>query len=437
MKTVATGINIRQFRREGFSLRGNQISFLIEFTSSSGFPQQAQASYRAPRLSNLAVLEPDLSKLERVLFGAARFQEREEYLAFQYRFLILVMVCGLVFAGLFLIAALAGWHPLPAGHLWVVTAFLTITGSLLLALRHERSLYVGVTAGYFLASLAVFASALLQVPENELRVLWFYTSIPSAYILLGTRFGLWSTAALVIGFALVNPWLAVPYSRHALVTGLVVMIFLGFFFHVHVDRSLAYFQRMRESNERLRELSQHDVLTGVLNARAYYEQGDRLILASRRVGQPCSVLFIDLDHFKWINDTRGHATGDLVLRAVAERIMATMRRSDLIGRIGGEEFSVLLPHTDTAQAVVLAEKLRAAVETLMPHLPSASGKPLHITASIGVACGHESDASILEIQQRADRAMYQAKALGRNRVTVFDAMQVWAHAAPAMAGPNG
>jgi diguanylate cyclase (GGDEF)-like protein len=371
-----------------------------------------------------------LSKFERALFGAARFHESDEYRAFQYRFLILVMLCSLFFAGLFLLAAVSGVHPLPTGHVAILGAFMVCVGALLLIARQRRELYAGVTIGYVVAAQAVFVSALLQVPENALRVLWFYTSIPSAYILLGTRFGLLATVALMLGFALVNPWLAQPYSRHAVVSGLVVMVFLGFFFHVHVNRTLAYLQRMRDANERLRELSQHDVLTGVLNARAYYEQGERLILAARRIAQPCAVLFIDLDHFKWINDSHGHATGDLVLRAVAERMTATLRRSDLIGRIGGEEFSVLMPHTDIPQALVLAEKLRAAVEALMP---TVSGRPLRVTASIGVASSHDGDSSMFDVQQRADRAMYQAKALGRNRVTAFDALQVWAQA-PAVQG---
>jgi diguanylate cyclase (GGDEF)-like protein len=380
------------------------------------------------RLSNLADPEPDLSKLERALFGAARFHESEEYRAFQYRFLILVMLGSLFFTGLFLLAVLVGMHTLPPRHVAMLIAFVVCVSALLLIIRQRRALYVGVTIGYVVAAQALFVSALLQVPQNELRVLWFYTSIPTAYILLGSRFGTLATAGLMLGFPLVNPWLAEPYSRHAVVSGLVVMLFLGFFFHVHVNRTLAYLERMRDANERLRELSQHDVLTGVLNARAYYEQGDRLILASRRIGQPCAVLFIDLDHFKWINDSHGHATGDVVLRAVAERMMATMRRSDLIGRIGGEEFSVLMPHTDVAQAMVLAEKLRAAVEALMP---TVSGRPLRITTSIGVASSHDGDESILDAQQRADRAMYQAKALGRNRVTAFDALQVWAQAPAA------
>ncbi len=374
-----------------------------------------------------------MSKFERTLFGAARFHESEEYRAFQYRFLILVMLGSLFFAGLFLLAAVSGMHLLPVSHVAILSGFMVCVGALLLIVRQRRERYAEVTIGYVVAAQILFVSALLQVPQNELRVLWFYTSIPTAYILLGARFGVFATAALMLGFALVNPWLAQPYTRHAVVTGLVVMVFLGFFFHVHVNRTLAYLERMRDANDRLRELSQHDVLTGVLNARAYYEQGDRLILAARRIGQPCAVLFIDLDHFKWINDSHGHATGDVVLRAVAERMMATVRRSDLIGRIGGEEFSVLLPHTDIAQALVLAEKLRAAVEALMP---AVSGRPLRVTASIGVAASHDSDASMLDVQQRADRAMYQAKALGRNRVTVFDALQVWAQAPAVREAPT-
>ena len=369
-----------------------------------------------------------MSRLERALFGSARFHEHEEYRSYQYRFLILVMLGSLLFGGLFTLAVLAGLHQLPPRHVAVLAGFVVCVGALLLLIRKDRRRYVEVTIGYCLATQILFVSALLQVPENELRVLWFYTSIPAAYVLLGVRFGTLATAGLMLGFALVNPWLARPYSHHAVVSGLVVMLFLGFFFHLHVNRTLAYLQCMRDANERLRELSQHDMLTGLLAARAYYEQGDRLILAARRVGRPCTVLFIDLDHFKWINDSHGHATGDAVLRAVAECMASNLRRSDLIGRIGGEEFSVLLPHTDATQALVLAEQLRVAVESLAPAAPDIPAGRLRVTASIGVAVSHDGDASILDVQQRADRAMYQAKAQGRNRVTVFDALQVWAQA---------
>ncbi len=128
------------------------------------------------------------------------------------------------------------------------------------------------------------------------------------------------------------------------------------------------------------------------------------------------MLFIDLDHFKSINDTYGHAVGDDVLRAVAQTLKDTVRRSDLVGRIGGEEFSVFLPNTQLQGAQQLAETLRVAIENIDIQV---EGVRLKITASIGVAAKTFAQESMQVIQQHADQAMYEAKRGGRNRVSTF------------------
>jgi diguanylate cyclase (GGDEF)-like protein len=118
--------------------------------------------------------------------------------------------------------------------------------------------------------------------------------------------------------------------------------------------------------------------------------------------------------FKAVNDTHGHAAGNEVLRRMAAQVHVRVRRSDLAGRISGEAFSVFLPDTHEAQALMLAEKLRASIEVLSIEV----GDPrLRITASIGVAASSRSDGSMAQLQQQADTAMYRAKAQGRNRVS--------------------
>jgi diguanylate cyclase (GGDEF)-like protein len=156
----------------------------------------------------------------------------------------------------------------------------------------------------------------------------------------------------------------------------------GRFFHVYGARSVSYFIRMRESNRQLRHIASHDPLTDLLNAGAYYATCDQLIHLANRHQQQFSVLFVDLDHFKKINDTYGHEAGDIVLKAVAKKLQESVRQSDAVGRIGGEEFSVFLPETDLSGAVKLAEYMRSEIENLMPQI---GHQRIKVTASIGVA----------------------------------------------------
>jgi len=259
-------------------------------------------------------------------------------------------------------------------------------------------------------------SALAYVPIDELRVLWFYTNIPCVFILLGQRAGWGVTGLTMAVFLMGNEYLEKPYSPSAMATGILAMVYLGVSFHAYVDRSMSYFKRMRDYNAQLHDLASHDPLTRVFNAGAYYRACDQQIHASQRANLAFSVLFIDLDHFKSINDTYGHAVGDDVLRTVAQTLQAQVRRSDIVGRIGGEEFSVFLPNTSVQGAQQLAETLRLAVESI--HI-EVNGVRLKITASIGVAAKRFDQETMQAIQQHADQAMYEAKRGGRNRVSTF------------------
>jgi diguanylate cyclase (GGDEF)-like protein len=156
-----------------------------------------------------------------------------------------------------------------------------------------------------------------------------------------------------------------------------------------------------------------DALTGLGNARTVGETLKRMVAQAGRTLDAMSVLLIDLDHFKRINDTQGHAKGDEVLAAVGDILGSQVRESDFVGRYGGEEFVALLPGTDREGAYQLAEKLRQAVSELM--IPSLD---LRVTASIGVA-SYPADAGDAETVLRvADRALYSAKEKGRNRVEI-------------------
>ncbi|WP_424681773.1 diguanylate cyclase [Frateuria sp. YIM B11624] len=164
-------------------------------------------------------------------------------------------------------------------------------------------------------------------------------------------------------------------------------------------------------------LARVDSLTGVKNRLALTETATQLLSQAGRVGRPLGVLMIDADHFKSVNDRFGHGGGDKVLLALVGSIRGTLRASNVIGRIGGEEFVVLAPDTGLEQALVLAERIRETVETT-PLL--VDGHLLQLTVSIGAVVAAPGEHDVKGLLQRADAALYAAKRAGRNRVMAAD-----------------
>lgn len=175
------------------------------------------------------------------------------------------------------------------------------------------------------------------------------------------------------------------------------------------------------SDLELRRLATTDGLTSILSRRGFREEASRAVALALRHRYDLSVIVFDLDHFKSINDTHGHATGDIVLRETAATCGDLLRKSDLIGRIGGEEFAILLPHTKVADAMDVAEKLRSAVARQRLHALSG---PFGISASFGVTGLDRTTADIDSLLQRADVALYEAKADGRNRCVVCKPLEI-------------
>ncbi len=186
-------------------------------------------------------------------------------------------------------------------------------------------------------------------------------------------------------------------------------------FVMTIIASLGFLQMQKErAEEKLMHLAMHDGLTELLNRRAFFELADRELTIARREDKPIAVLLFDIDYFKRINDTLGHDQGDAVLREIASRIKSTIRRSDLFGRIGGEEFCVLLTNLENEEPRRLAERTRRAIGDS----PFAN-VPWPVTISIGISFyDAESDDTIAATINRADKALYRAKNEGRNRVAI-------------------
>jgi diguanylate cyclase (GGDEF)-like protein len=166
----------------------------------------------------------------------------------------------------------------------------------------------------------------------------------------------------------------------------------------------------------LTRLASIDTLTGILNRRTFIEHGAQELIRSKRYDHSLAFLMIDVDHFKAVNDTRGHHGGDCALKSLAFRGKDVLRKTDLFGRLGGEEFAVILPEASQELAIVAAERLRSEIENMEVQINQDT---FQITVSIGMTMLTAQDATIERVMQRADAALYKAKESGRNRV-VFE-----------------
>jgi len=235
---------------------------------------------------------------------------------------------------------------------------------------------------------------------------WFSSTILFGFMLLNVARGI----AILTGL-LKDPHLF--YQVEALTYGIYIAIALGIAFGF-------FWMTTTMLSVSLERMASTDPLTRLYNRRVFLLWCDKELLRSKRTGDPFSILMIDLDHFKKINDEFGHPAGDMALCSAVERMQSSIRGIDVLGRWGGEEFVALLPSADTDAALAVAERLRGNIESIL--LPAISlnavkrSPGIRMTVSVGVTTYTGSDDSLLAMLQRADESLYRAKALGRNRV---------------------
>lgn len=271
---------------------------------------------------------------------------------------------------------------------------------------HDNASARQATVNICLGVLALLSARELLVPASAplRRAYWFTGSI-----MLLSGVGLLLRAALGIESTLManSETEVLQGLQHATLLGVMVAqigMAGGFILMTHYRTMMA-----------LQQLSEHDALTGTLNRRSMHDQAQAVLNASQQQGLPATVVMVDADHFKRINDEFGHQIGDAVLCHLVSRIRQHMRSNDLLGRFGGEEFVLLLPGLDAGDAGKVAERIRLAVAN---HIDTISEQPVILSVSLGVAgtglYGHDYTALVAA----ADSALYRAKALGRNRVEV-------------------
>ncbi|MFN3714413.1 MAG: GGDEF domain-containing protein [Alcanivoracaceae bacterium] len=205
-------------------------------------------------------------------------------------------------------------------------------------------------------------------------------------------------------------------AHHSLYWAICLMVAGGGYVIYQTMIMSAMVNAWRSREHDVRELSRTDALTGVSNRRHILENLDNILISQRSQDLPVSVLMVDIDHFKRINDDHGHLAGDQALVATATALRECLRQGDMIGRYGGEEFLIILPGARRTNAEEIAERCRRAISTLVIN---AKGVGLPLTASVGLACRNRGEIRDSDhIIHLADEAMYEAKKAGRNRVVV-------------------
>ncbi len=266
-----------------------------------------------------------------------------------------------------------------------------------------------------LVALASTVMVVLGVGLDDLNVRWMCATalvvVPVASaMLLRARGVAITTAVAVVGVVAISLNLPAPPVLRAYAALMMVAMVVA-----PISVVTVLVRRMQAARDLARTLAVTDPLTGLANRRGIEERAGALLRAAAAAGQPVTVMAIDLDHFKSVNDTHGHAVGDRVLTAVAQTLTRVARAEDLLVRLGGEELGWISHFPTAADVVAAAERLRTAVhETTGPDLPAVS-------VSVGVATAHlaaDSDpaAAVLGLLSTADRALYAAKRAGRDRV---------------------
>lgn len=354
--------------------------------------------------------------IKNFLHSGFTFRGAEELLKFKFKVLNAISVIIIIFSTLFGLMSDLGINDLGAIHSKVNYVYAFMIAMTMLYLRRSRGNYTVAANALLLFSFLTFISALVHVPQDEFRMIWFYLLVYVAYILLGTRVGLLYTVLSVFIILYLSCYIDLQLSQIAINSGVLGLIIGSLLSKIYTNKISEFEDELQEKNRYLHLLASTDGLTGITNKRKFDELTLEYFDQAKRSEVKLSIMIVDIDYFKEINDKYGHIVGDRVLKFFVETTRSLLRKSDVFGRIGGDEFSILLFDTDEWEARQVGEKICQEV-----HNKSLSYKECErsFTVSIGCSESKHSDESYKDLLERADQALYKAKSKGRNRVDVI------------------
>jgi diguanylate cyclase (GGDEF)-like protein len=353
--------------------------------------------------------------LENFFSSGLDFIDAECIIRHRYRLLNAILLITVVSTASFGLMSDLGIHDM-GGFSTIEYLVSTIAMVLILLLRRSKHYYYTVAYLLFAVAFVLFTAALIFVRNDEFRIVWFLLLVILSYMLVGRFAGHLATILSILTITTVHLVIDLGISSLALNTAFLSIIIGSLMTSAYTARVHAYEIELREKNRKLEVLATTDCLTGIYNRRAFTEIGEKYLESARRSQGELSFLMLDIDRFKEINDSCGHQVGDVVLINFSRQIRSLLRKSDLYGRLGGEEFGILLFDTDLRQAEILAERIRHCIAKMETFVDN---NKLAITVSIGVSnMKHDEGETLLALESRADEALYSAKNRGRNRIAI-------------------
>lgn len=350
------------------------------------------------------------------LYSGFEFGEDEDLLKFKYKMINSILVIVTFFSVLFGALSDLGVNDIGPIHSKVDYIYGFFTFIFIFFLRLSKSNYTIIANCLLITSLITFTSALIFVPQDEFRMIWFYLLIFVAYILNGSSIGMLFTIASIAIILCSNFLLDLQLSQTAINSGVLGLIIGSFLSRFYSNKITDYEKCLQKKNADLKVLASTDSLTGIMNKRAFNEISEHYFKSAQRDNNSLTLMLLDLDHFKKINDSYGHKAGDLVLTSFVKVIESLLRKSDILARIGGEEFAILLFETQTDGAFTLAEKIRKSVKNTSNNF---EGQEFFVTTSIGISQNNVIDTAFDDIFIRTDKALYQAKSQGRDQTCIL------------------
>jgi len=350
--------------------------------------------------------------LNNFLYSGFKFDGDEDLLQFKFKMLNSIFIIIAFFSALFGLLSDLGINDIGPIHSKVNYVYSFLTVMLIFFLRLSKENYILTVHSLLIISLLTFTSALIFVPQDEFRIIWFYLLILVAYMISGKTSGILYTLASIVIILTVNFFVDLQLSQVAINSGVLGLLIGSFLSNVYTNKITNYENSLKQQNSSLNVLASTDYLTGIMNRRMFNEISEHYFQTAQKNELNLTLLLLDLDHFKKVNDTYGHQAGDLLLIRFVETVENILTKSDIFSRIGGEEFAILLSQINREDAYDLAEKIRKEVENITINY---EGQNVFVRTSIGITRNGPTDNSFDDMFSRSDMALYKAKKEGRNQ----------------------